>query len=227
MMSIPLILTGYGNVGKAFVRLLAEKHDDCRSRYGLDFDLIAVFRRSGGWVAKTAGEFAALDDDPTILLEARPGWTDGLTFGGFLARAPKAGVLVECTPSNWRTGEPQLAYFHSALDRGWSIAAASKGALVVDFKNLRSKARAAKLALKFSGATAAALPTLDVATISLAGAKIHGFEGILTGTTNYILTRLGEGWSFETALLEAQDKGIAEPDPSMDTTAGIRPASFC
>jgi homoserine dehydrogenase len=158
-----------------------------------------VFRRSGGWVAKTAGEFAALDDDPTILLEARPGWTDGLTFGGFLARAPKAGVLVECTPSNWRTGEPQLAYFHSALDRGWSIAAASKGALVVDFKNLRSKARAAKLALKFSGATAAALPTLDVATISLAGAKIHGFEGIL-----------------ETALLEAQDKGIAEPDPSMD-----------
>jgi homoserine dehydrogenase len=215
-MSIPLILTGYGNVGKAFVRLLAEKRDDCLTRYGLEFDLIAVFRRSGGWVARTAGEFPALVGDPSIPLEAHPGWTPGLTFDGFFEHAPKSGVLVECTPSNWRTGEPQLAYLHSALDRGWSIASASKGALVVDFINLRAKARAKHLALKFSGATAAALPTLDVATISLAGAKILGFEGILTGTTNYILTRLGEGLSFETALREAQDKGIAEPDPSMD-----------
>jgi len=99
---------------------------------------------------------------------------------------------------------------------GTVVVAASKGALVVDFKNLQAKARAKKLSLKFSGATAAALPTLDVATISLAGAKILGFEGVLTGTTNYILSRLEQGLSFEEALKDARARGIAETDPSMD-----------
>jgi len=214
--SIPIILTGFGNVGKAFVRLLVEKHEDCRIRYGLDFDLTAVVRRTGAWTAKKEGEFFTIADPAAEPMEASSGWASGMRFSDALGRARKPGVLVECTPSNWRTGEPQLAYLHEALDKGWSVAAASKGALVVDFKNLAAKARTHKLALKFSGATAAALPTLDVATISLAGAKLLSFEGILTGTTNYILSRLEQGMSFEAALKEAQAKGIAEPDPSMD-----------
>ena len=215
-MSIPLFLTGYGNVGRNFVRLLAEKGEDCRSRYGLDFDLAAVFRRGGAWIAGKPGSFLQWAADPQIALESRPGWTPGLGPAEALDRFPEKGVLVDCTPSDWRTGEPQLPFFHAALDQGWHIAAASKGALVVDFKSLRDKARAKRLALKFSGATAAALPTLDVSLISLAGAKILGFDGILTGTTNYILGRLEAGLSFESALREAQAKGIAEPDPSMD-----------
>ena len=44
MKSIPVVLTGYGNVGKAFVRLLAKKKLDCARRFGLDLDLKAVFR---------------------------------------------------------------------------------------------------------------------------------------------------------------------------------------
>lgn len=215
-MSIPLILTGFGNVGKAFVRLLAEKHEDCRSRYGLDFDLVAVVRKAGSWVANKEGEFFILANPAAVTPESLPGWFPGMSFSEVLLRARRKGALVECTSSNWRTGEPQLEFLHTALDLGWHIAAASKGALVVDFKNLQAKARAKKLSLKFSGATAAALPTLDVATISLAGAKILGFEGILTGTTNYILSRLEQGLSFEAALKEAQAKGIAETDPSMD-----------
>jgi homoserine dehydrogenase len=215
MKKIPLVLTGYGNVGKAFVRLLLDKREDCARRYDLDFELIAVLRRSGGWLAEGCDDFESLAADTTVPLETHPGWTPGLTLEDALSRT-SAGVLVECTPSNLKTGEPQLDFLHLALDRGWHVAAASKGALVVDFKNLRAKARARGLALKFSGATAAALPTLDVATISLAGADILRIDGILTGTTNYILGRLEQGLPFETALAEAQAKGIAEPDPSMD-----------
>jgi homoserine dehydrogenase len=215
MKKVPLVLTGYGNVGKSFVRLLLDKREDCARRYGLDLDLTAVLRRSGGWVGEGCEDFESLASDTSAPLETFSGWTPGLTLEEALSRTP-AGTLVECTPSNWRTGEPQLDFFHLAFDRGWNIAAASKGALVVDFKNLRAKAKAKGLALKFSGATAAALPTLDVATISLAGADILRIDGILTGTTNYILGRLEQGLPFETALAEAQAKGIAEPDPSMD-----------
>ena len=167
-------------------------------------------------MANKDGEFFTLADAAATPLEGRAGWFPGMSFSEVLVRTRKHGALVECTSSNWQTGEPQLEFLHAALNLGWHVAAASKGALVVDFKNLMAKARAKKLSLKFSGATAAALPTLDVATISLAGARILGFEGILTGTTNYVLSRLEQGLTFEAALKEAQAKGIAETDPSMD-----------
>jgi homoserine dehydrogenase len=214
MKRIPVVLTGFGNVGRAFVGLLRAKADECRRRYGLEFGLAAVLRRGGGWVPD-GDSHEALAASAGRPLNENPGWRAGLTLEDVLERNPP-GVLADCTPSDLRTGEPQLAFFHAALDRGWNIVAASKGALCVDFKGLMSKARARGAALKFSGATAAALPTLDLATVSLSGAVITGIEGILTGTTNYILGRLEEGIPFEAALKEAQARGIAEPDPSLD-----------
>ena len=70
--------------------------------------------------------------------------------------------------------------------------------------------------LTASGAAAAALPTLDVGVRSLAGAEVLGIEGILNGTTNYILTKMEEGVTYSQALAEAQARGIAEPEPTMD-----------
>ncbi len=126
------------------------------------------------------------------------------------------GVLVECTPSNLRTGEPALSNITTALENGWHVAAASKGALVVKFRELRDMARQKGVRLMASGAAAAALPTLDVGVWSLAGAEVLGIEGILNGTTNYILTKMEEGETYAQALAEAQARGIAEPDPTMD-----------
>jgi homoserine dehydrogenase len=215
MKSVPIFLTGYGNIGQAFIRLLADKRLECARRYGLDLELKAVLRRAGGWLADGCDDAEALSADAAVPLESHPGWIPGLTFEAAIARL-EPGVLAEATSSNWRTGEPQLAFIHHALDAGWHVAAASKGALVVDFKGLTEKALSRGLALKYSGATAAALPTLDVATVALAGAVIEQIDGILTGTTNYILTRLEAGESFAEALAVAQAKGIAETDPSMD-----------
>ena len=60
--------------------------------------------------------------------------------------------------------------------------------------------------LKMSGATAAALPTLDVALFSLSGSEILKIEGILNGTTNYILSQMTKGLGYESVLKEAQAK---------------------
>jgi homoserine dehydrogenase len=144
-----------------------------------------------------------------------PLWKPGLTVESVL-RTVKPGILVECTPSNIQTGEPGLEHIRAALKAGWHVVTANKGPLVVDSKGLRDLARRNHVVLKYSAATAAALPTLDVGIYSLAGAEVQAIEGVLNGTSNYILTRMAEGVAYEEALREAQDRGIAEHNPALD-----------
>jgi homoserine dehydrogenase len=59
-------------------------------------------------------------------------------------------------------------------------------------------------------------PTLSLATEALAGAEINSIEGILNGTTNYILTNMEAGRSYDDVLKEAQELGYAEADPTSD-----------
>ena len=217
MKRVNIILVGYGSVGKAFLRIIHEKTEFCQQRYGLDLKLHTVCEIDGALFSSEAldlsqvlGEFSSLS-----LLRKSLNWKPGFTLQRVLSSL-EPGVLVECTPSNFKSGEPGLSHLRQALDSGWQVVTANKGPLVVDFRGLREKAKDQGVALKISGATAAALPTLDVALYSLAGAEIYRIEGILNGTTNYILTRMREGMDYKQALEEAQSKGIAEPDPSLD-----------
>jgi homoserine dehydrogenase len=213
--AVNLILVGYGNVGRAFLRLQLEKRSHVRRRHGLDIGVFAIVEVDGVLASKKFLDETSLPPGPAEELKRNPLWKTNIPLET-LFRAKEPGVLVECTPSNIHTGEPGLTHIRTALDSGWHVATASKGPLVVDFTGLRQKAEENRIALKFGGATAAALPTLDVGLYSLAGAEVESIEGILNGTTNYILTRMGEGNSYREALGDAQAKGIAERDPSLD-----------
>lgn len=95
--------------------------------------------------------------------------------------------------------------------------AVSKGALVVDGKKLINLAHQHNKKLFFSGATAAALPTVDLFEYNLAGCQILEIEGVFTGTTNFILNdMLQHECAFTESLEKAQAKGIAEPNSSFD-----------
>ena len=218
MRTVDLVLLGLGNVGKAFVRLAHEKRGFCRDRYGLDFRLRAALATGGGFAADPISHPEGLAERPAVPAGERaasPEWTAGLRLEDALAAAPR-GVVIECTPTDIRSGQPGLDHMRLALSRGWHVAAASKGGLVTDLPGLRRLAKDRGVALKYSGATAAALPTLDVGQVALSGAEVTKIEGILTGVTNLILSRMEAGGSFESALAEAQAMGIAEPDPSLD-----------
>ena len=208
---------GYGNVGKAFLKLIQQKEETCREKYGLDLRVAAIIR------SKKALLYCQLQKADRILEKLQdyveekssPVWKENI----FLEETIDTfhpGVLVECTPTDSKTGGPGLQYIRLALDRDWNVVTANKGPLVIDYQGLMDKARQKNLSLKISGATAAALPTIDVAQNSLAGSEILKFEGIVNGTTNFILTKIGEGSNFSDALHEAQEKGIAETDPIQD-----------
>lgn len=216
MKTVNVVLMGYGRVGKAFVRLVQRKKEDLAERYGFQLRLVAVFNSRGGLLLPSNTEDQKTSSlSEGIDLEENPFWKPGRILKEAL-EAQEAGVFVECTPSNIQEGEPALRFVHQAIDRGWHVVLANKGPLVVDFSRVRQKAEKKGVCLGMSGATAAALPTLDVALHSLAGTEIYRIEGILNGTTNYILGRIEKGMSYEAALREAQEKGIAEPDPSQD-----------
>jgi homoserine dehydrogenase len=216
MKTVPLIVTGFGNVGRAFFSLLREKREDLKSRYGMEFDVLAVAQAEGCFYSGGPLEVRKISQGGKPWTSGNPSWRAGMKVTDLIEETGPGGCLVECTLSNLETGEPGLSYIAGAFRGGWHAVAASKGALVVGFRGLKALAADNGVFFKFSGATAAALPTLDVGLFSLAGARIEGIQGILNGTTNYILTRMGEGLGYAEALQEAQTRGIAEPDPTHD-----------
>ena len=225
MKTVNIILMGFGNVGQAFLRVAQEKKEFCKARYKLDIKFYSIFEIGGAIHSSQALNTSEILEKYSSLSMFRknPLWKPDLKLTSVLDSI-KPGVLVECTPSNIKSGGPGLSHIRHALDRGWHVVTASKGPLVIDFRGLHEKAEKKHVALKFSGATAAALPALDIALYSLAGAEISRIEGILNGTTNYILTRMKEGVDYKEALKEAQSKGIAETDPSLDVS-GLDTAS--
>ena len=220
MTPVRIIVCGFGNVGRAFVQLIAGKQQDLQKRYGLCPRIQAVVDIGGAAVAAADGL------PPDRLAETAEGKTPIESMADFgrpgvgavdVLGTIAADVWVETTPTNLVDGEPARTHLAGALARGLEVITANKGPLVLDYRDLLERARSAGRGIAMSAAAAAALPTLDVGRICTAGARIEAIEGILNGTTNYILTRMGrEGCDYATALKAAQELGIAETDPTLD-----------
>jgi homoserine dehydrogenase len=218
-MDVRMIICGMGRVGQAFVNLLIQKNKDLQKRYDLNLKVVAAVD-IGGMAASTAG--LPLEDLIAHLKkggrveEMRGFGKKGLSGKDTISSIP-ADLLVETTPTNIKDGEPGMTHLRTALTYGRHVVTAAKGPLVVDYNGLKELAKKSKVKMMISAATAAALPSLDVGLTCLAGTEVFGAEGILNGTTNYILTRMHEeGTPYQDALAEAQKMGAAEPDPSLD-----------
>jgi homoserine dehydrogenase len=218
-MEVRIIICGLGRVGQAFVGLVVQKNKDLQTRYGLNLKVVAAVDIGG---AAVSPEGLPLKDLQAHFqkggrVEDMPGFgKKGLTGKEALRKLP-ADLLVETTPTNIKDGEPGMTHIQTALSHGRHVVTAAKGPLVLRYNELKTLAEKSKAKLMISAATAAALPTLDVGLSCLAGTEVLNAEGILNGTTNYILTRMYEdGCPYGEALAEAQKMGVAEPDPSLD-----------
>ncbi len=213
-----VIVCGFGRVGRAFARLLGEKASALRSAYGLAPIIVGV-----GEIAGSLHHPDGLDGPATAAAFEREGGFAGHPHleadwrGIDLIHSARADLLVETTPTDVRTGEPALGHVRTALARGMHVVSANKGPFIRAYRELTLLAQEKGAALKISAAAAAALPTIDVAETCLAGTRILAVEGVLNGTTNFILSRMRtRGQSYQEALAEAQALGIAETDPTLD-----------
>jgi homoserine dehydrogenase len=205
-------------VGRRFLNLLATQRDLLLERFQIEWLVVGV-ADSGG----TAYAPDGLDPQAIIDLKEQGQSASALPGTGQpgqpaldLVRRAEADVLVELSPTNFEHGQPGLACIEAALKRGWHVVTANKGPLVLAYRRLMELARQQGCQLRFSATAGGGLPTVNLGQRDLAGSRIERIEACINATTTYILARMGDGLSFTEALAEAQARGSAEADPSLD-----------
>ena len=212
-----IILCGFGVVGQNLAKLLDSRSEDLYARFGLKPRIVGVTDRKG-----SAQESSGLD--LTRLVEVKKKFGSVKKYGNGknkqtgldLINNLDADVLVETTTSNYKDAEPGMSHITSAMKQGLHVISVNKGPLALAFPSLMELATYNQVLLKFSGTVGGGTPILDYAKNSLRGERISSFAGILNGTTNYILTNMANGMTFESALQDAKKKGYVEADESLD-----------
>ncbi len=114
--------------------------------------------------------------------------------------------------------EPAREYLLAAMRSGKDVVSANKQLLSQHGEELFETAREHGVRLRFEAAVAGAVPVVRVLEESLSATPIERIHGIVNGTTNFMLSEMADGSSYEQALAEAQRRGFAEADPSDDVS---------
>jgi homoserine dehydrogenase len=212
-----IILCGFGVVGQSLVKLFVSRAEDLYAKYGIKPRVVGVFDSKG-----SAVDQSGLDLEKLILVKKEFGTVKNYAktknnYSGLdMIKNIDADVLIETTASNYKDAEPGMSHIINAMKSGMHVISVNKGPLALAFPSLTELATYNQVMFKFSGTVGGGTPILDYAKNSLRGERITSFAGILNGTTNYILTNMANGLSFDEALKDAKNRGYVEADESLD-----------
>jgi homoserine dehydrogenase len=113
-------------------------------------------------------------------------------------------------------GTQAASYILEALRAGLNVITTNKGPVATQFRRLSQLARQRDVRFLYEGTVMDGAPVFNLFRHNLPGTHIRSLRGILNSTTNYILTQMEQGTSFEAVLDYAKTRGIAEADPSLD-----------
>jgi homoserine dehydrogenase len=216
-MEVRLAFVGFGNVARAFVRILEAQRRRLEDEFGLRWRATAIATARHGCVMSDAAidlsEAARLCESGRSL--DMPG-TVQVSDAARLIERCDADVIFETTPLNPNDGEPAISYIRAALERGINIVTANKGPLAFAYSHLKETARLLSVSFRFEGAVMDGTPVFNLVEFCLPAVKVLGFEGVLNSTTNHILTGMRAGRSFDDCLAETTRLGIAEANADYD-----------
>jgi len=135
-------------------------------------------------------DFAAIADDPSIAVVAE-------VMGGL---------------------EPAGPHVLELLRRGKHVVSANKQLVARRGPELFAAASEGGVQLRFEASVCGAIPVIKVLRESMVVTNVHRVLGIVNGTTNFVLTEMERGKSYDEALAEAQARGYAEADPTDDVS---------
>ncbi len=200
-----IAIAGLGTVGSGVVKALAARGPDLSHRAGRALQITAMSARDK---ARVRGfEVTGWRDDPLALADS------------------DADVVVELIG-----GEEGVArkLVERALSNGKHVVTANKALLATHGLALARLAEDRGVSLKFEAAAAGGIPIVKVLREDLIAHGVDAVKGILNGTCNYILSEMeASGRSFDDVLKEAQAKGYAEADPTLDIGGGDTAHKLC
>jgi homoserine dehydrogenase len=190
-------LLGYGTVGSAVSRMLAESRDEIERATGHRLTVVRALVRDPAKERPflpgddvLTDDFATLRDDPRVDVVAE-------VMGGL---------------------EPAGGYVRELLRAGKPVVSANKQLVAREGAELFAIASGAGVQLRFEASVCAAVPVVKVLRESLVAENVHSILGIVNGTTNFVLSRMERGGTYAEALAEAQALGFAEADPTDDVS---------
>lgn len=194
---VPVALLGYGTVGSAVNRLLQESADDIERATGHRLRVVKALVRD-------PARERAFPAGPGILT----------TEFGEIRDGPEIAVVAEVMGGV----EPTGAYVLDLLRAGKPVVSANKQLIAQRGAELFAAALAGGVQLRFEASVCAAIPVIKVLRESLVVSNVHRILGIVNGTTNFVLTEMEAGSTYEEALAEAKLRGFAEADPTEDVS---------
>ncbi|GAA2179551.1 homoserine dehydrogenase [Brooklawnia cerclae] len=188
-------LLGGGTVGSQVARLILEHGDDLAARIGRPLELVGIVVRN--------------------LDRPRPGLPASLLTTDAEGLVTREGIDIAIELIGGI--DPAQDLILKAMSHGASVVTANKALLAAKGDELFGAAQHAGVDLYYEAAVAGAIPIVRPLSESLVGDEIQVVMGIVNGTTNYILDKMtAEGMDYQTALVQAQDLGYAEADPTAD-----------
>ena len=126
---------------------------------------------------------------------------------------PNISIIIEVLGGQ----DPAFSLIKQALIKKKHVITANKEVVAHHWTEILKLAQENKVNFLFEASVGAGIPTIGIINNELAANNISSIDGILNGTTNYILSSMNnEKISFLKALKQAQDLGYAEPDPNND-----------
>ena len=184
-------IIGYGGVGRAFVQLINGKKDYLHKE-GLQIQVNYIIGRNGG-VYNSEGidlqDFMEFGSKQRDITKYPKGGNEEVSFEKMLQNRD-VDVVIELTPTNKETGEPGMTHIKKSLEYGINVVTANKGPILLAYKELKNIAVKNNVQLGIGCTTGGALPSINGGMMDLAGADILSIEGVLNGTTNFIVNEM-------------------------------------
>jgi homoserine dehydrogenase len=208
---------GFGHVGRAFARLLIDRQKWLLKTHGIEWKITGIATKKHG---------TAIDYNGLPVKNILGSWKRYSNLQQFhtgpdcdstidFIRQCGADVLFEMSILDL-SGEPAATYIHEALGAGLHVITTNKGPVSTHFNKLTRLARLRDVRFLYEGTVMDGMPVFNLVHQSLPATKIRSLRGIFNSTTNYILTQMEQGTSFDAALAYVKNAGITEADPELD-----------
>ncbi|MBU3959076.1 MAG: homoserine dehydrogenase [Candidatus Omnitrophica bacterium] len=196
MKKINVGLIGFGNVGSGVVKILRQRKAFLREKIGLEINIQKIYD-------KDITSKRDVDVDRSLLTRDSKK----------ILNDPQIDIVVELIGGI----HPAKEYIIEALKKGKNIVTANKALLAQNGKELFALAQDRQKNIYFEAAVGAGIPIIKSLREGLVANKFYNILGIVNGTSNFILSQMSNNnFTFKAALAQAQLKGFAEKDPSLD-----------